>query len=121
MTACPVFVRFRIFWKFVLLYKLQSKTNLPNFRCPFLSGFFTFSGQSIILCTRRQAQQCRKRRKRFMEARILLIGKVAALMRVANMTIYRWLSERRAGEGSFPLPISPRKANLRWLVSDIER
>jgi predicted DNA-binding transcriptional regulator AlpA len=55
-----------------------------------------------------------------MEPKILLIGEVAALMRVANVTIYRWLAERRSGQGTFPLPISRRKAKLRWLASDIE-
>ena len=56
-----------------------------------------------------------------METRILLIGEVAALMRVANVTIYRWLSESRSGRGNFPLPISRRKAKLRWLAADIDQ
>jgi len=56
-----------------------------------------------------------------MEPKILLIAEVAALFRVANVTIYRWLAESRAGRGSFPLPISGRKAKLRWLATDIER
>ena len=56
-----------------------------------------------------------------MEPKILLIDEVAALLRVANVTIYRWLAESRAGRGSFPLPISQRKAKLRWLASDIDR
>ena len=42
-------------------------------------------------------------------------------MRVANVTIYRWLGESRAGRGSFPLPISRQGAKLRWLATDIER
>ena len=56
-----------------------------------------------------------------MEPKILLISEVAALFRVANVTIYRWLAESRSGRGSFPLPISGRKAKLRWLATDIER
>ena len=56
-----------------------------------------------------------------MEPKVLLIDEVAALMRVANVTIYRWLGESRAGRGNFPLPISRRGAKLRWLSEDIER
>ena len=56
-----------------------------------------------------------------MELKILLVGEVAALMRVAPVTIYRWLAESRAGRGMFPQPISCRKAKLRWLAADIER
>ena len=56
-----------------------------------------------------------------MESKILLISEVSALFRVSNVTIYRWLAESRAGQGTFPLPISQRKAKLRWLASDIER
>ena len=52
--------------------------------------------------------------------RILLIHELAALCRVAPVTIYRWLAERRAGRGHFPLPISERGKKLRWLASDIE-
>jgi len=56
-----------------------------------------------------------------MEPKVLLIDEVAALMRVSNVTIYRWIAESRAGRGSFPLPISRRKGKNRWLASDIER
>ena len=52
--------------------------------------------------------------------RILLIHEVAVLLRVAVVTIYRWLAERRDGRGHFPLPISERGKKLRWLASDIE-
>ena len=55
---------------------------------------------------------------------ILLVHEVAALCRVAPVTIYRWLAERRAGRGQFPLPLagggSGRSGKLRWLASDIE-
>jgi predicted DNA-binding transcriptional regulator AlpA len=56
-----------------------------------------------------------------MEPKVLLISEVAALLRVANVTIYRWLAESRAGRGSFPSPISRQGAKLRWLATDIER
>ena len=56
-----------------------------------------------------------------MEPKVLLIDEVAALMRVANVTIYLWLAESRAGQGSFPQPISRRGAKLRWLAADVER
>ncbi|MDR0327104.1 MAG: helix-turn-helix domain-containing protein [Planctomycetaceae bacterium] len=56
-----------------------------------------------------------------MEPKILLTDEVAALMRVANVTIYRWLAASRSGQGNFPLPISRRKGKNRWLAADIER
>jgi len=52
--------------------------------------------------------------------RILLIREVATLLRVANVTIYRWLAESREGRGHFPLPVSQRGGKLRWLATDIE-
>ena len=52
--------------------------------------------------------------------RILLIHELAALCRVAPVTIYRWVAERRAGRGHFPLPISESGKKLRWLAADIE-
>jgi len=52
--------------------------------------------------------------------RILLIREVATLLRVASVTVHRWLAERRAGRGHFPLPISQRGRKLRWLAADIE-
>ena len=55
-----------------------------------------------------------------MEQRILLINEVAALLRVANSSIYRWVAERRKGIGKFPLPISTQGGKLRWLASDVE-
>ena len=55
-----------------------------------------------------------------MDTKVLLIDEVASLMRVANVTIGRWLAESRAGRGDFPLPISRRGAKLRWLATDIE-
>lgn len=56
-----------------------------------------------------------------MDTKVLLLAEVAALMRVANVTVCRWLAESRAGRGDFPLPISRRGAKLRWLAVDIER
>jgi predicted DNA-binding transcriptional regulator AlpA len=52
--------------------------------------------------------------------RILLVGEVAALLRVANSSVYRWLGQRRRGIGTFPLPISSMGGKLRWLADDIE-
>jgi len=51
---------------------------------------------------------------------ILLLHEIAALFRVAPVTVNRWLAERRAGRGHFPLPISERGKKLRWLATDIE-
>jgi len=55
-----------------------------------------------------------------MEQKILLINEVAALLQVANSSVYRWLGERRKGIGTFPLPISQAGGKLRWLASDVE-
>ena len=52
-------------------------------------------------------------------SRILLIREVATLLRVAPVTISRYLAKRRAGHGNFPLPISPPRSKLRWRESDI--
>ena len=53
--------------------------------------------------------------------RVLLLSEVAILLRVAPVTIYRWLAESRAGREHFPLPVSQRGRKLRWLATDIER
>ena len=37
--------------------------------------------------------------------KIILIREVAAMLRVAPITIRRWLQRARKGENSFPLPI----------------
>ena len=55
------------------------------------------------------------------EAKVLLIDEVAALLRLSQSTIYRLIAESRVGRGDFPLPISRRRGKNRWLASDIER
>lgn len=52
--------------------------------------------------------------------RILLVHEVASLLRVATVTVYRHLAQRRQGIGTFPLPISVAGGKLRWLSTDID-
>ena len=53
--------------------------------------------------------------------KIILIRELAAMLRVAPITIRRWLHRARKGENSFPLPISHGDGGtLRWLAADIE-
>ena len=51
---------------------------------------------------------------------VLLIGDVAAMLKVSESSIRRWCEEARKGNGKFPLPISARGGKCRWLLSDIE-
>jgi len=46
--------------------------------------------------------------------RILLVGEVAKMLRVAPVSIYRWVAMRRRQVGTFPLPISARGGKLRF-------
>jgi len=55
-----------------------------------------------------------------MEHRVLLIDEVAALLRIAPVTIYRHLAQRRKGIGNFPLPLSSGGKH-RWNAEDIEQ
>ena len=52
--------------------------------------------------------------------RILLVGEVAQMLRVAPVSIYRWVALRRRQVGTFPLPISARGGKLRFNAEDIE-
>jgi len=52
---------------------------------------------------------------------ILLIDQVAARLGVSIATVNRYLAQRRKGQGSFPLPISPFKGKGRWLSSDVDQ
>jgi predicted DNA-binding transcriptional regulator AlpA len=51
---------------------------------------------------------------------ILLMDDVAALLKVSQATLYRWVSASRTGKGSFPLPISQRGQTIRWNSEDID-
>ena len=51
---------------------------------------------------------------------VYIIDDVAAATRLAPVSIYKAVSDRRKGIGSFPLPISAPGGKLRWLASDIE-
>ena len=121
MTACPVFVRFDMLEKSRFRpVNTGAKRICPIFRCPvFVRFFYIFATMRYSL--RPLASTEPQTPQTFMEPKILLIAEVAALMRVANVTIYRWVIASRSGRGSFPLPISGRKAKLRWLATDIEK
>ncbi|MCL2347653.1 MAG: helix-turn-helix domain-containing protein [Planctomycetaceae bacterium] len=56
------------------------------------------------------------------ESHVMLIREVAELLRVSNVTIYRWVAKSRKGEIFFPHTISPggKGSKLRWLASEIE-
>jgi predicted DNA-binding transcriptional regulator AlpA len=51
---------------------------------------------------------------------ILLLPEVAERLRVSTATVNRLLSQRRKGEGGFPLPISQFKGRGRWLANDVD-
>ena len=51
---------------------------------------------------------------------VYIIDDVAAATRLAPVSIYKAVSNRRKGIGTFPLPISAPGGKLRWLASDIE-
>ena len=55
-----------------------------------------------------------------MEQKVLLINEVALMLRVAPVTIRRWIHLSRNGKKNFPLPISVRNETCKWLSSDIE-
>ena len=52
---------------------------------------------------------------------VLLINEVAELLKVSPSSISRWCEEARKGTSRFPLPISVKGGNRRWLRSDIEQ
>ena len=52
--------------------------------------------------------------------KILLVKDLMRLLRASRPSVYRWLAERRAGFGNFPLPISQAGRQLRWNSDDIE-
>jgi predicted DNA-binding transcriptional regulator AlpA len=51
---------------------------------------------------------------------ILLINDVTSRLKISQNTLYRWISESRAGRGTFPLPISLPGRTLRWNSDDID-
>ena len=51
---------------------------------------------------------------------ILLLPEVAERLRVSTATVNRLLSQRRNGEGLFPLPLSTFKGKGRWLARDVD-
>ena len=51
---------------------------------------------------------------------ILLIHQVAARLGVSVDSVRHYLAQRRKGQNSFPLPISPFKGKGRWLSSDVD-
>ena len=67
---------------------------------------------------RKQKPQSRKLEEREME--ILLINDVAGRLKTSPATLYRWVSDRRKGIGSFPLPISLPGQTLRWNSEHID-
>ena len=53
--------------------------------------------------------------------RVLLIDEVSSRVRLAKVSVYRAVADRRKGiDNSFPLPISRPGGKLRWLSIDIE-
>ena len=52
--------------------------------------------------------------------RTYTMGEMVKIFSACPGTIYRRVAERRAGRGSFPLPISQRGQKLLWLATDIE-
>jgi len=55
-----------------------------------------------------------------MENKILLVDEVAAMLRVSESTINRWLGESRRGENTFPLPVSQAGGKRRWTRDSID-
>jgi predicted DNA-binding transcriptional regulator AlpA len=51
---------------------------------------------------------------------LMNIKEVAAYFDKCVMTIYRWIEEARAGNSTFPLPITPSGKTRMWRRSDIE-
>jgi predicted DNA-binding transcriptional regulator AlpA len=55
-----------------------------------------------------------------MSHQILFLPEVADRLRLSTATVNRLLSQRRRGEGTFPLPLSTFKGKGRWLASDVD-
>jgi len=51
---------------------------------------------------------------------LLKIEDIMRIFGLSRVSIYRRVSEARAGKSQFPLPIGKRKENLRWNATDIE-
>ena len=51
---------------------------------------------------------------------ILNAAEVAAHFRISISTLKRWVMLARRGEHDLPLPISPKRSQLRWRKEDIE-
>ena len=56
----------------------------------------------------------------FAMCRIMTADEVAAHFRISVSTLKRWVMLTRRGAYDLPLPISPKRSQLRWRREDIE-
>ena len=50
----------------------------------------------------------------------LTVKDIMRIFHVCKITVYRWVSESRAGRGSFPAPLTDTKRKLLWSRTAIE-